>query len=151
RVIREAGYDGEYGVIRLFEDGELKQMNGGLLFDVPVAAKKKDKAVADESSAQAPSVGQELRRPSAHGCDLSPQAGTGDSRQRRSECDDPSRLGQGPKKLLAGLDDDQRRAAETIDGPLLIIAGPGSGKTRTLTHRIAHIIADHNVAADQCL
>jgi DNA helicase II / ATP-dependent DNA helicase PcrA len=36
KVIREAGYDGEYGVIRLFEDGELKQL-GGMLFEAPVA------------------------------------------------------------------------------------------------------------------
>src|SRR5262249_24343031 len=37
KVIREAGYDGEYGVIRLFEDGELKRLSyGGLLFDAPI-------------------------------------------------------------------------------------------------------------------
>uniref|UniRef100_UPI002FE21EF2 hypothetical protein n=1 Tax=Pseudomonas aeruginosa TaxID=287 RepID=UPI002FE21EF2 len=37
RVIRQAGYDGEYGVIRLFEDGELKRLgHGDLLFDMPL-------------------------------------------------------------------------------------------------------------------
>ena len=37
QVIREAGYDGEYGVIRLFEESELKRLtSGGLLFDAPV-------------------------------------------------------------------------------------------------------------------
>jgi superfamily I DNA/RNA helicase len=53
--------------------------------------------------------------------------------------------------LLARLDADQRRAATLVNGPLLIIAGPGSGKTRTLTHRIAHIISDRATAPAQCL
>ncbi len=42
--------------------------------------------------------------------------------------------------ILDELNDEQRHAAQIIDGPIMIIAGAGSGKTRTLTYRIAHLI-----------
>jgi DNA helicase-2/ATP-dependent DNA helicase PcrA len=56
-----------------------------------------------------------------------------------------------PLDTLDTLDPDQRAAAATVAGPLLIVAGPGTGKTRTLTHRIAHLVAERDVPPEECL
>src|SRR5215468_9031793 len=121
-VIRDAGYDGEYGTIRLFQPDEL---DGVALFTMAGAGtrnkNKKDAERAGSSRPAArPAPGREAAAVSIPGGEPEPPA-TG--------------------TLLDGLDPDQRAAA-SADGPLLIIAGPGSGKTRTLTHRIAHQVAD---------
>src|SRR3954466_316727 len=61
----------------------------------------------------------------------------------------PSEVGGDP--LLAGLTPEQTEAVRHGPGPLLIVAGPGTGKTRTLTHRVAYLLATGAAAPGEIL
>jgi DNA helicase II / ATP-dependent DNA helicase PcrA len=150
-VIREAGYDGEYGTIRLMRPDELSST--ATLFDLalPDLREKQNIPISERPgtrSARQPRPGRDetATKPSA--------AAGGPRRGQAAPAADPDgdpRPGQQVgDRLLDGLDTEQRAAA-TATGPLLILAGPGTGKTRTLTRRIGWLIATGQVAAEQCL
>ena len=130
RVIREAGYDGAYGTIRLFRPDELRRHTVGRSLFADAATLSA--APAENGSAAAPAPQEPALRPAV----------------KVQEA--PAAYPQ-ENEIAPELDTDQRQAVEAGTGPLLIVAGPGSGKTRTLTHRIAHLVRHRNVSAAHCL
>ena len=65
-------------------------------------------------------------------------------------CHDGPHVGEAPP-ALADLDDEQREAVLAPRGPVCVLAGAGTGKTRTITRRIAHLVAAGHVAPGQVL
>ena len=52
-------------------------------------------------------------------------------------------------EILQELNEKQQQAAAHTDGAMLVVAGPGTGKTNVITHRIAHLIRNHQIAPQQ--
>lgn len=123
KVIKHAGYDGEYGVIKLFEDDELVKKNFvNLKLDIEIPQQEVNKLPETPMFSTSANLNRNIVK---------------------NVCAE--------KSLNYGLDKFQQQAVESAHNQLLIIAGPGSGKTTVLTQRIAHLISDKNIAPQNCL
>lgn len=122
-VIKKPGFDGEYGVIRVFAEGEMDKLRHPDLFlnmlelDRQYPVREKTRAVIRETSA------------------------SDKASERRTGIPDHGQ----PIAASEGLTAEQRHAVSAADDPVIITAGPGTGKTRTLTYRIANLISQHHI------
>ena len=154
KVIREAGYDGEYGIIRMFKPEELN-LHDSLPFDLSLQANPNQKSKQKILSEQAGRLNEVEKLETLGESGIRTQKDSIGKNIDKNYIDEISLSTESAKcskySILSSLDSMQREAASICRGPLLIIAGPGSGKTHTLTHRIAHLIADHGALPEQCL
>jgi len=126
------GYDGEYGRIKIFNFHEREQLLGQKsLFSVP----QQKSATKTDLPSKAPSYQTSLVEPIEF------------PKTTQLKLFNPHQAFD----IFSQLNDEQRRAVEYPGGPLLIVAGPGTGKTRTLTHRIAFLMMKKKVSDNQVL
>jgi DNA helicase-2/ATP-dependent DNA helicase PcrA len=147
-VVWQPGYDGEYGTIQIFSPEELRSS--------PVTAPLFEREGSPDPEGAAPVVHTPLP-PAAR--TPTPAART-PARAGRPSIPDPAHRIPDPLAvplpdpelgILGGLDPEQRVAAGAEPGPLLVVAGPGTGKTRTLTHRLAYLVRERGLAPERCL
>lgn len=139
-----AGYDGEYGTIRIFDENERKQFSAQLEFFQQRIKEGLAERVTEENK---------ISEPREHIADDQDKSGSDSTSEepphfRFEDAQNPrstSLSSAARANLLDDLNEEQREAACTIDRSLIIVAGPGTGKTRTLTYRIAYLVSEKGV------
>jgi len=146
----EAGYDGEFGIVKLFRPDERAELEGqGTLAGIPFSG------VAVGRPAKKPKKGRKKGASLLDGLDV----GGVEPVYRRSAGLEISSAPLFTRKRsslwsaehMEHLNPEQRQAVINKDGPVLVIAGPGTGKTLTLTYRIASLIEERGVPAERIL
>jgi DNA helicase-2/ATP-dependent DNA helicase PcrA len=123
-VVLQSGYDGEFGVIRVFGE-EFESFSSQKNLFEELTGPKNRKAATPPVTSEVPQKHARIRA------------------EREPE-----------KKIHTQIfrpNDDQLRAIRHFKGPALVLAGPGTGKTRVLTERIRHLIQEHHISPDRIL
>ncbi|MDY6953622.1 MAG: UvrD-helicase domain-containing protein, partial [Thermodesulfobacteriota bacterium] len=138
------GYDGEFGRVSLFTEDERHRLLGQKrLLGMPAGrtrtcrAKNRQPVLFDQATTAPPK-----KKP------LVAEAEAPFMQQKQREVTVRSVTSEGP---LTDLNKVQQEAVKHHGGPLLIVAGPGTGKTRTLTHRIGHLLQEGIAKPEQIL
>ena len=152
-VDAQGGYDGEYGVIRLFSGVSWAPTAQMGLFGEGTEGATTSNRTVHEGVAQINVAGRGFisteATTAAPQTTLREEAAIYATESQRTHHD--SRVAVHASRLLDGLNPQQAAAAQTVDAPLVIVAGPGTGKTRTLTVRIAWLIETLGVPPEAIL
>ncbi len=136
-VTLAGGYDGEYGVIKLFEDDERERYTTQLGF-FGETNRRKNKIENNNADASQP-----LPKSKLHDS----KKGTKNIVLKEKQ----ENYSTGDNNILAGLNEQQKEAVLCTNQPLIIAAGPGTGKTKTLTTRIAYLVKEKIASPENVL
>ncbi len=131
------GYDGEFGTVSLFTEEERGHLLG-------------QKTLFGQSSKPKKNTQAKCLQPSLFG-KIRSFARKKHPRPVRKHDESLEKPLSSPEHLFHNLNAAQQEAVRHAGGPLLIEAGPGTGKTRTLTHRIAYLLSEHIARPEQVL
>ena len=129
-VIASAGYDGEYGRITVFSETDRQRLLGQQMLFASDAVCAEEEPCRPLSSTLQPEKPVPVDNPGApaENPEVNPEDESGFQ-----------------------FNSDQQRAVMAPDGPILVVAGPGSGKTRTLTSRISHLMMEREICPEHIL
>ena len=168
QVVVHEGFDGEYGRVRMFVDGEApSEREQDLLFgevaggatpaslamvEFDLAALQSIKRAAGPAAAvqQNEPIAAETNAAETNAAEPSPVELSA-NRASAAQPGATQPTADAAADLVRELNPMQREAVVRVAGPSLILAGPGTGKTKTLTTRIAYLIAKHKVAPGSIL
>jgi len=141
-VTLAGGYDGEYGVIKLFNEGERDKFGTQIgFFNI------EEKEIANDEL--------ELNIAPCEDRNITPVINEKDVEYSANDYSalvkKQNNIQEDSNPVLSGLNEQQKEAVLCIDIPLIIVAGPGTGKTRTLTHRIAYLVLERQVTPENIL
>lgn len=132
KVFIHPGYDGEYGKVKIFKDGEREILTAQKSLFV---FSQDDIFVQKENRVTRKTDEPEIFLPKTSPAKPMKKHTGKDSENRKTEC----------------LNEEQRHAVYHLGRVLLIVAGPGTGKTRTLTYKIVHLIREKQVIPEKIL
>jgi len=129
----EGGFDGEFGVVRVFSPEDAKRLNRPrVLFAMP---EPEHRAAGPAGTSETGShAGPLFLRPPPFGS-MELETGGPSPVAPAPAMETTASAGEAP-----GLNELQKAAVEAPFGPCIVVAGPGTGKTRVLTHRLAHLV-----------
>ncbi len=129
----QGGYDGEYGTLRLFTHGERQELSRQPRFWL--ASPEQLKPLAAPLAARPPR----------------PASGVAETGAATGQLKRATQVLDRQEPWLQGLNPAQMEAVTDLRGPVLVQAGPGTGKTRTLIHRVAHLVQTGAVPPERLL